>query len=91
MKQTPLNLKQTLTEQERQDLTDTAKSLREDLLQDGIEMSHRFRGIKLYLHIKGPTFEHLNQIVKPIIKEYFPRNHMTSGGGHEFTFRANPR
>ena len=90
MKQNTFNLKQTLSEQERQELTETVVALREDLIQDDVELSYRFRGIKLYLHIKGPTFEHLNQIVKPIIKEYFPRNHMTSGGGHEFTFRANP-
>lgn len=90
MKQNTFELKQTLTEQERQELTETVVALREDLIQDDVELSYRFRGIKLYLYIKSPTFEHLNQIVKPIIKEYFPRNHMTSGGGHEFTFRANP-
>lgn len=98
MKQTTFKLRQTLTEQERQDLTETVKSLREDLklYDDGVKLTHRFRGHKLYLNVKlngnttiRPEYA-FNQIIRPMIKEYFPRYHLTSGGGGNFTFRANP-
>lgn len=98
MKQNTFNLRQTLTEQERQDLTETVKSLREDLktYDDGVKLTYRFRGHKLYLNVKLNDNVNdgyaLNQIIRPMMKEYFPRFHLTSGSWvmGDFTFRANP-
>ena len=96
LKQTTFKLRQTLTEQERQDLTETVKSLREDLLEDDVKLTYRFRGHKLYLNVKLNDNMNdgyaLNQIIRPMMKEYFPRCHLTSGSWvmGDFTFRANP-